>query len=86
MATKINHTYSVAVYTLGGGEFTATDSDNAKAGYIAFQQFMHHETVEIPGDGSVTYVPFHAIDHVIVQHSSATAEISDANCVVAESE
>lgn len=83
MATKRINSYSVTVYTLGGGEFTATDSADAKNGYNAFQQLLHHDTIVIVGDEADVYIPFHAVDHATVSHSAETAEYNDKNCVVA---
>ena len=83
MATKRINSYTVTVYTLGGGEFSASDSADAKNGYNAYQQLLHHEMIVIVGDEADVYIPFHAVDHAVVSHSTETAEYSDNNCVVA---
>lgn len=81
MATKTTHAYTVTVNTIGGGEFTATDTSTSKAGYSAWQSFLHGGTVEIPGESSTTYVPYHAIDHIVVATTTSSAEYDDDTCV-----
>lgn len=81
MASKTQYSYTVKVVTLGGNEFTATDGEASKAGYGAYQQFLRHDTVEIPGESNTVYVPFHAIDHIEVTKTSSSAEYTDDTCV-----
>ena len=81
MAERTKHTYEVTVNTIGGGTFTATDSENSKAGYAAFQYFLNGDIVKIPGDDGDTYIPYHAIDHVIVVETASTEEYTDDTCV-----
>lgn len=83
MAKEVQNTnITFKVVTLGGNEFTATDTDEKKYGASAFNQFKYHETVEV-ADGSETtiYVPFHAIDHVEVTKATSTKQVTDDNCV-----
>lgn len=82
MATKQNTNITVKVVTLGGNDFTATDTDAKKYGAAAFNNFQYHETVVI-ADGSekTIYVPFHAIDHVEVTKATTEVEYTDDNCV-----
>ena len=81
MATKLVNTVEVTVYTFGGGEFTATDGEGSKAGTNAFYAFEHGNVIEIPGEGSTTYVPYHAIDHITVTKTSESATYEDDTCV-----
>lgn len=81
MASKTQYTYTVKVVTLGGNEFTATDSATSKAGYGAYQQFLRKDIVEIPGEGKTTYVPYHAINYVEVSKTSSSATYEDNTCV-----
>ena len=72
MASKTQYTYTVKVVTLGGNEFTATDSSTS---------FLRKDIVEIPGEGKTTYVPYHAIDYVEVSKTSSSATYEDDTCV-----
>lgn len=81
MASKTQHTYTVTVNTIGGGEFTAADTEEAKAGYVAWQAFLHGEVVIIPGEENTTYVPYHAIDNIVVVTAQTSAEYTDDTCV-----
>lgn len=81
MASKTQHTYTVTVTTIGGGSFTAADTDDAKAGYVAWQAFLHGQVIVIPGEESTTYVPYHAVDHIVVTTEQSTAEYTDDTCV-----
>lgn len=80
MASKKQFTYEVTVFTLGGGEFTATDTETAKAGYSAWQSFLRGDVIEIPGESGTTYVPYHAIDHIVVASESTDATYTDDTC------
>lgn len=81
MASRTKHTYTVTVHTIGGGEFTAQDGADSKAGYTAWQSFLHGNVIEIPGEGETTYVPYHAIDHITVVTSSESETYTDDTCV-----
>lgn len=81
MASRTTHTYTVTVNTIGGGEFTAADGADSKAGYTAWQSFLHGKVIEIPGEGSTTYVPYHAIDHIVVATTSSSETYTDDTCV-----
>lgn len=87
MATVQNKNITMKVVTLGGNDFTATDTDTKKYGASAFNNFMAHETVVI-ADGSekTVYVPFHAIDHVEVTTATSESEITDDNCVIEDAD
>ena len=82
MASRTTHTYTITVYTIGGGEFTAQDGADSKAGYTAWQSFLHGSVIEIPGEeNTTTYVPYHAIDHITVQASTESETYTDDTCV-----
>ena len=81
MASRTTHTYTVTVNTIGGGEFTAADGADSKAGYTAWQSFLHGNVIEIPGEGSTTYVPYHAIDYIVVATTSSSETYTDDTCV-----
>lgn len=81
MASRTKHTYSVTVKTVGGSTFTAADGEGSKAGYVAYQSFLHGEVIEIPGEGTTTYVPYHAIDNIVVTETQASEEYTDSTCV-----
>ena len=81
MASRSKTTYSVTVNTIGGATFTATDGEGSKAGYTAYQSFLHGGVIEIPGEENDTYVPYHAIDYVEVSKTSSSATYEDDTCV-----
>ena len=81
MAERIKHTYEVTVNTIGGGTFTATDTDDSRAGYAAYQYILHGDTVKIPGENSDTLIPYHAIDYAVVTDTTSTEEYTDDTCV-----
>lgn len=80
MASRGNTTYSVTIKTLGGSTFTAADGEGSKAGYVARQSFLHGEIIEIPGEGTTTYVPYHAIDNIVITETKGTEEYTDDTC------
>ena len=86
MATRTKHSYTVTVYTIGGGEFTAADVEGVLAGTAAWQSFLHGGVIEIPGDEGTAYVPYHAIDHVVVVVEADDEEYTDDTCVQADAE
>lgn len=81
MASRNKHTYSVTVKTIGGDTFTAADGAGSKAGYTAYQSFLHGDVIEIPGEGTATYVPYHAVDHIVVTATTSAEEYTDSTCV-----
>ena len=81
MAKVTKQTLEVKITDIGGHEFTATDTDEVKAGSLAFNLFMAGDVVEIKGENDTTYVPYHAIDHVVVTRTSSEEEITDDTCV-----
>lgn len=81
MASKKQYTYTITVKTIGGTTATATDTAEAKAAYAAYQKFLAGEVVEIPGENGTTYIPYHAIDSVVVSFTAASAEYTDDTCV-----
>lgn len=80
MAKVMNSSIEIKIVDLGGHEFTATDTEEAKVGSLAFQLFSHHETVEIKEENKTTYIPFHAICHVEVTKTSSEEEVEDDTC------
>lgn len=81
MASKKQYTYTVTVKTIGGTTVTATDTAAAKVAYAAYQQFLAGQVMEIPGNDGTTYIPYHAVDSVVVSFTSASAEYTDDTCV-----
>ena len=86
MATALKHNVTITVSTLGSGTFTVADTATDKLGTHAYQQFLHHDTVEIVGEENTTYIPFHAIDHVVVVKAVSEVEITDDTCVTESEE
>lgn len=81
MAKEVQkNTWEVKITDLGGHEFTATDTDQIKAGKMAFDLFMHKDTVEIKEEDKTTYIPYHAICHVEVTVTSEKSEVEDDTC------
>jgi len=81
MASRAKTTYSVTVKTIGGATFTATDGEGSKAGYTAYQSFLHGGVIEIPGEENDTYVPYHAVDYITVTKTAGSEEYTDSTCV-----
>lgn len=86
MAKALKHNVTIKVHTLGGSDFTATDTNDVKVGTHAFMQFQHHDTVEIVEENKTTYIPFHAIEYVEVTKATDEVEFEDDNCVMEEEE
>lgn len=75
MATKVS--YSVALKTLGGTTKNVT-GDAAAAVYSALGQ---QNDLVIREEGTVTIIPFHAVDSAVVTITSASVDDpTDATC------
>lgn len=82
MATVKKDMLTVRFTTFGGYEATATDEAGKMIGTSALGQFRAEKTVVIEGAEETVYIPFHAIDHVIVTKDEADVDVTDRNCVV----
>lgn len=68
MATKVS--YSVAIKTLGGTSKTVTGD----AGAAAYSALGTHADIVIREEGSVTIIPFHAVDSAVVTITTSTVD------------
>lgn len=60
----------ITVYTKAGSEYTFSDAAHPGSGMSALTQFTSGQDIHAYDDqGNETYIPFYAIDHVIVTHS-----------------
>lgn len=86
MAKVNKQSIEIKVVTLGGNEFTAKDTDDSKAGTLAWQTFKGKDVVQIEGESDTTYVPYHAVDHVVVKMTTEEKDVKDDNCVTEDAE
>lgn len=81
MATYNKPLYSVAVTTLGGNEFTIADTSSSNSGSAAVAAIEHKADIRTEESGTITIIPYHAIDNAVVTVSSSSADYPvDANC------
>lgn len=78
--TRSKLSYSVNVTTIKGTTATAADSATSNAGQSAYQAFMAKETLVIPNETNTLYIPFHAIDNIVVTITSGNEEYTDSTC------
>lgn len=82
MATKTTTTYSVEVKIHGVADaVTISDSNEA---YAALMSFKAGNTIKFTDDDATVYVPFHAIEMMIVSTSSESETIEDDFCADGE--
>ena len=78
---------TVVITTLSGNSVTVTDTVDLAAASQAFRNFEHHETVVVLGDGEIDYIPFHAIEAVVVTVEASDEQTRvDPYCVEADVE
>lgn len=63
---------TLTITTIGGSTITAADTADSPVGSAALSQFENFQTMVIPGESSTTYVPFHAVDHIVVAISESS--------------
>ena len=81
MATTVTtKLISVAITTILGTNLTAADSATSKAGTLALEAFKAMSTIVVDENDSVTEIPFHAIDHILVTETSSTVDMTDSVC------
>lgn len=82
MATNFNKSLkSITVKTIGGNTITCADTVNAMNASAALSEFEMGKTMHIKtGTDEQTIVPFHAVDNILVQVSTAAATRPDAYC------
>ena len=78
MATKTTTTYSATIKVHGISD--AIEISDSNAAYAAFMDFKAGNTIKIPGDDGVTYVPFHAIEAFTVSSESTSETVVDDFC------
>ena len=66
MATYKKSLKTLTITTSGGATITAADTVDAPIGSSALSQFENFQTMVIPGESGTTYVPFHAVDNIVV--------------------
>lgn len=72
MATTYTKTLkSLTIKTIGGQTITAVDTATDPIGSEALAQFNNFQTMVIRGEGTLTYIPFHAVDSIIVTVSQS---------------
>lgn len=82
MATRQVKLVSIVITDVNGGTYTAADTTTSNIGSGVFADFMAKDTVKIPVEGSVTYLPFDKIVKAVVTMSSTSVEYTDDNCQV----
>ena len=82
MATNFNKPLkTITVKTIGGNTITAADTVNKMIASAALSEFEMGKTMHIEtGADEKTIVPFHAVDNILVQVSTAAATRPDAYC------
>lgn len=81
MATYNKPLYSVAIKTLGGNEFTIADTSSSNSGSAALASIEAKADIRTEASGTITIIPYHAIDSAVVTvTSSSTERPEDANC------
>ena len=82
MATNFNKSLkTITVKTIGGNTITAADTVNKMIASAALSEFEMGKTMHIKtGADETTIVPFHAVDNILVQVSTAAATRPDAYC------
>lgn len=82
MATMSKTAITVVITTKQGATFTAADdfANNTAHGQVAFHNVREHETIEIIGDGSTVYVPWHNVGYATVSKSTSTETVTDDVC------
>lgn len=78
MATYKKPQKSIAVKTIGGATINAADTASAPIASDAIGEFEAFRIMHIKGEGTVTLVPFHAVDNIVVTESLADVEKADA--------
>ena len=65
---------SIVITTIGGNTINASDTASDPIASDALSQFDSFQTMVVRGNGSVTKIPFHAVDNIVV--TSTTSEVS----------
>lgn len=72
---------TIVITTIGGTEFTVADTATASIASNALAQFLHGGIMNFPSDGGTVYVPFHAVDHIVVTtEQSSDIDKADPYC------
>lgn len=69
---------SIVVKTLGGATVNAADTATDPIASDALAEFEAFRTMHIRGENSVTLVPFHAVDNIVVTETKEDATKPDA--------
>ena len=82
MAMMSKTAITVVVTTKQNDTFTAADdfANNAAYGQVAFHNVRERETIEIIGNDSVTYIPWHNVAYATVTKSTSTETVTDDVC------
>ena len=69
---------SIVITTIGGATISAEDTATDPIASDALSEFAMFKTMHVrTGDGEVTYVPFHAVDNIVVTTTSSEVEKAD---------
>ena len=80
----IKKTVSVEITTILGTQLTAADSSTSKDGTLALEAFKAMSTIVVDEGESMTEIPFHAIDHILVTETVTEEQApADSTCVTA---
>ena len=81
--TKYNKT--LAITTIGGYTVSVSDATVAGVASSVYDAMFRKEDLHFNNGTNEVFIPFHAIDHVIITSATATADDPvDANCTVIE--
>ena len=86
MADKIKKgQYKVDITTFGGFTATADDAVIDGQGGSVYSSIVNGRDVMIRNNGQLTFIPFHAVDHAIITHTTEEVDAPvDDTCVVEE--
>lgn len=70
------------ITTIGGFEYTADDASTPGLGTAAYASLQAERTIVGNEDGTITIIPWHAVDHAVITVTRTSEEApEDPTCV-----
>lgn len=83
MAEVKKTSVQAVITTIGGFEYTADDATTPGVGTAAYGSLMAERTIIGNDSGTITIIPWHAVDHAVVTITRTSEEApEDPTCIV----